>query len=255
MSTTAHPLPQHESPALWLGRVLVVLAGSLGAVIALALAMAGIALVLAHATARDPSGFYTSQTERFSSSTYALTSEGIQIGDVRGDGAEWALDALDATVRVRVANPDGRPMFIGIAREQAVDRYLTQIAHEEISDVQSSPFSYDSVKRLGGASPGFPTSASFWAATASGPGTQALTWKPDIGRWAVVVMNADGSRSVTADVSVGAKSDAVLPIGVVLLGLGLLGLGGSGMLIWLALREEGGSAGGGVTAIAQAPPR
>jgi len=241
MSTTAHPRPRRDTPAWGPGRVLLLLTGSLGALIALALAMAGIALVLAHATARDSAGFYTSPTERFSTATYALTSEGLQIGDVRGNGAGWALDALDASVRVRVANPDGGRMFIGIARERAVDRYLTQSAHEEISDVRGSPFSYDSVRRKGSATPGFPTSADFWAATASGPSTQALTWKPDIGRWAVVVMNADGSRGVTADVSVGAKTDAVLPVGVVLLGLGLLGLGGSAMLIWLAVRAEGGS--------------
>ena len=216
--------------------MLLLLTGSLGALIAFALATAGIALVLAHATARDSAGFYASPTERFSTATYALTSEGVEIGDVRGNGAEWALDALDATVRVRVANPDGDPMFIGIASERAVDRYLTRVAHEEVSDVHRSPFKYHSVRRRGGASPGFPTSAGFWAATASGPGTQALTWKPDVGRWAVVVMNEDGSRGVTADVSVGAKSDAVLPVGVVLLGLGLLALGASALLIWFAVR-------------------
>jgi len=92
------------------GRALV--GGSLLALIVLALAMAGIAIVLAHATARDSAGFYTSDTERFTTPTYALTSEGLQIGDVRGRGADWALDALDATVRVRASAPDGRPMFI-----------------------------------------------------------------------------------------------------------------------------------------------
>jgi hypothetical protein len=36
---------------------------------------------------------------------------------------------------------------------------------------------------------------------ASGPGTQRLTWTASEGRWAIVVMNADGSRPVTAAVS------------------------------------------------------
>ena len=104
--------------------------GSLFALLALGLVTAGIVLVLAHATARDSTGFYTSPTERFTTSGFALTSEGMQIGDVRGDGADWTLDALDATVRVRASAPDGRPVFIGIAPKADVDRYLAaQRAH------------------------------------------------------------------------------------------------------------------------------
>ena len=91
-TTTAHPLPDRSVPTWGPGRVLVLVGGSLLALIALLMAMAGIALVLAHATARDSAGFYTSSTERFATQTYALTSEGLQIGDVRGQGADWALD-------------------------------------------------------------------------------------------------------------------------------------------------------------------
>ena len=233
-ASTAHPLPGRSAPAWGAGRVLAWIGSSLLALIALGLVLAGVLLILAHGTARDSAGFYTSDTERFSTPTYALTSEGMQIGDIQGDGAEWALDAIDAidaTVRVRASQPDGEPIFIGIASEQAVDRYLTQVAHDEVSDVHSGPFTYDSVRRGGSVTPGVPANASFWAATATGPGTQALTWKPDVGRWALVVMNADGSRRVAADVNVGAKTGVVLPIGIGLLGLGFLGLLGSAVLL------------------------
>ena len=50
-------------------------------------------------------------------------------------GAGWALDALDATVRVRASAPDGRPVFIGIAPKADVDRYLAAARMTEISDV------------------------------------------------------------------------------------------------------------------------
>ena len=183
--------------------------------------------------------------------SYALTSEGLQIGDVRGHGADWVLDAVDATVRVRASAPDGHPMFIGIAREADLDRYLTQVAHEEITDVHSAPFAYDTVRRAGSALPGAPAAADFWVATTNGRGTQALTWEPEGGRWAVVVMNAAGRRGVTADVSVGAKSDVVLPVGFVLLGLGIVGLAGAAGLIWVAVREPGGPSGG--AAVAETP--
>ena len=243
-ATAAHPLPGRSAPTWGPGRVLALIGGSLLALIALGLVIAGVVLILAHGTARDSAGFYTSDTERFRTPTYALTSEGMQIGDIQGDGAKWALGAIDATVRVRASNPAGDPIFIGIASEQVVDRYLTRVAHEEISDVHSGPFTYDSVRRAGSATPGVPASASFWAATATGPGTQALTWKPDVGRWAVVVMNADGSRTVAADVSVGAKTGALLPVGIGLFALALLLVIASAAGFVVALREPAGPAGG-----------
>ena len=123
-TTTAHPLPERGTSPWGPGRVALLIVGSLASLIAFALLMAGLMMVLAHVTARDAGGFYTSPSERFSTQTYALTSEGMQIGDIRGEGADWALDALDATVRVRATTADGDPVFIGIAREQDVDRYL-----------------------------------------------------------------------------------------------------------------------------------
>jgi hypothetical protein len=239
MSTTAAPpLPGRSAPSWGAGRVVALVGGSLLALVALALATAGVLVVLAHVTARDSAGFYTSATERFTSQTYALTSEGMQIGDIRGEGADWALDALDATVRVRASAPDGRPVFIGIAPEAAVDRYLQRSAHEEVTDVEAAPFAYDSVRRGGARPPAVPSLQGFWTATAWGRGTQALTWKPHGGRWALVVMNADVSRGVSADVSVGAKTGAVLPVGLVLLGVGVVGLIGAGGLIWFGARDR-----------------
>src|SRR3954452_18867706 len=70
--------------------------------------------------------------------TYALTSEGIRIGNIHGDAAGWALDALNVTVRVRAARPDDAPVFVGIASQADVDRFLAQTAHEEITDVHGA---------------------------------------------------------------------------------------------------------------------
>src|SRR4051794_5668891 len=116
----------------------------------------------------------------------------MQIADIHGDGARWALDALDVTVRVRAARPDGAPVFVGIASQADVEGFLAQTAHEVITDVHGGR-SYDSIRRGGRALPGAPADAHFWAASTVGNGRQSLIWKPGTGRWAIVVMNADGS--------------------------------------------------------------
>src|SRR3954454_1525771 len=188
MSTAipAHPVPGRDAPAWRPGRALALVVGSLLGLIAIALTLTGVALVLAHVTARDSTGFYTSPSERFTSATFAITSHGMQIGDVRGHGADRALDALDATVRVRASAPDGRPLFIGIAPAADVERYLVRSAHAEVSGATALPFSYDSVRRGGNTPPTVPSMQGFWSASTSGWGTQAVTWKPTGGHWSVV---------------------------------------------------------------------
>ena len=52
------------------------------------------------------------------------------------------------------------------------------------------------------------------AASVAGKGTQELLWPSEGGRWTIVVMNADAHAGVTADVSVGAKTGILLPIGI-----------------------------------------
>jgi hypothetical protein len=68
------------------------------------------------------------------------------------------------------------------------------------------------------------------------PGTQQLDWTPESGRWAAIVMNVDGSPGVTADVRVGARSDAVLPLVLTLLGIGLAVAAAAVVLLVLGAR-------------------
>jgi hypothetical protein len=60
--------------------VVAVVFGSLAALIGLALLLGGAALVLAHALARDDDGYYTSDTQRLSTPTNAITVEDIDLG-------------------------------------------------------------------------------------------------------------------------------------------------------------------------------
>jgi hypothetical protein len=185
MATAAHPAdtiePSHWTPA----RIAEVVFGSIVAVVGAALLLGGAALALAHVTLRDSDGFYTSSTERLTTPTRAITSDGLNIGHVDGAGAGWAADAAPVRMRVRAASADGRPIFVGIGPERAVDAYLHGVAHDEVTDVHSHPFSTDVVRRRGTVRPAPPARQRFWAADATGRGTQTAEWKGGEGRWTV----------------------------------------------------------------------
>jgi hypothetical protein len=129
-------------------------------------------------------------------------------------------------------------LFIGVGPEAAVAKYLGSVAHASVQDIDFDPFRVKYFPIAGGAPQGPPTEQRFWAASASGVGTQTLTWKVREGDWSVVLMNADGSRSVVADIDVGAKLSFLLWVAIGLLLGGVLVVGGSTALIVLAARRR-----------------
>jgi Domain of unknown function (DUF4389) len=224
------PPPAHQGPPV--GRIVLTVVGAVLLVIALGLGAVGGLVTWAYATQRDAQGFFTSDTEHFETLTYAITSENLDLG-VSPGGGDRRFDLGDlATVRLRVAAQDGTPVFVGIARQRDVDRYLAGVAHAEVDNIDLRPFRVTYRVRSGGAPPTRPGSQHFWAVSAHGAGDQRIEWKLHTGRWAVVVMNANASKGVGTDVSVGVKADWVLPLGIGLLaGFGVLGMLGTILLV------------------------
>ena len=75
--------------------------------------------------------------------------------------------------------------------------------HAVATDLPMSgdPATYDNVP--GTSSPADPAAQDFWVDSASGTGTQAITWPLEEGDWTIVVMNADGSQGVFSEVAGG----------------------------------------------------
>jgi hypothetical protein len=218
----------------------MVVAGSLLALIAVAAVVLGAYGLWLHTTQRSD-GYVMTSSERFSTGGYALATRTLQISSDVPDvlyGRDWLGDVR---IRGESANP-GRPLFIGIARKEDVDRYLAGVAHSEVVDVNANPFgtSYRPTYRAwAGGKPATPPGRErFWVASVDGRGSQALTWSVKQGRWAVVVMRPDGSRGVSADLAAGAKLPALLWASIGLLVLGLLTLGGAAALIYFGVRER-----------------
>ena len=238
MSTVIAPPPQ-EAPRpgtrFGPGRVVAIILGSLLALIAAGLVIGGLALMFAHIALRDADGYYNSPTRDFSTPTRVLTAERLQLGDLKGEAGDWAVEQFAGRVRIRAELAGGAPVFIGIARERDLDAYLRGVAHDRVLD--DSPERYE--RTAGELRPAPPGTQRFWVASASGPGRRTAEWDATGGEWAVVVMRTSGAPGVSADVRVGAKVGWVLGLGIALLAAGLvLGAGGAALL-WAGVRRPG----------------
>jgi hypothetical protein len=154
-------------------------------------------------------------------------------------GSDWIWnDNWLGKVRIRAEGASSKPLFIGIGPEVAVAGYLGRVAHADVEDIDIDPFRVTYRQIAGGAPRRPPTAQNFWAASATGQGRQTLTWKVRDGDWSVVLMNADGSRGVAAEVDLGAKLSFLLWVAIGLLVGGALLLGGGIALIVLAARRR-----------------
>jgi len=215
------------------GRVILIVLGSIGVLFGIAVMAGGGFLLWADRTQRDD-GYLTTPRERFSTPTYALTRSRLDV-DTGDEG--WVLnESWFGKVRIRGESSGTNMLFIGVGPEAAVAKYLGSVAHASVQDVDFDPFRVHYLAIPGGSPQGPPTQQDFWAASASGVGTQTLTWKVREGDWSVVVMNADGSRGIAADIDVGAKMSFLLWVAIGLLLGGVLVTGGSTALIVLAAR-------------------
>ena len=216
------------------GRVVLIVLGSIGVLFGIAVLAGGGFLLWADRTQRED-GYVTTPTEQFATSTYALTRSRLEVDT---NGAGWVLNEnWFGKIRIRGEGPSGKTLFIGIGPEAAVAKYLGNVAHASVEDIDFDPFRAKYLSIPGGAPRGPPTEQDFWAASASGVGTQTVTWKVRDGDWSVVVMNADGSRGVVGDIDAGAKLSFLLWVAIGLLIGGVLVVGGSTALVVLAARR------------------
>ena len=218
------------------GRVVAVVAGSVAALVGVALLAGGIAAIVVDQTQRDDQGFVMSPSETFRSSGYAVVSE-----SARTDfgGHDWVARRILGTVKIQ--SESVRPVFLGIGRKADVDAYLGNVARSVVKDINRKP-RYD--EEPGAAPSGPPGQQPFWVASAHGTGTQALTWDPKSGDWVAVLMNANGSAGVDADAKIGAELDPLLGAGIgITVGGGVLLLLGALAIALGATRAARGGAG------------
>lgn len=218
------------------GHVVALVAGCLLLLPGLGMFLGGAAGVAAQAFATDD-GYFRFTPDRVESDGVAVAATDLWLdGDESDDDVPgWVMDFVDADLRLRVdpATPSDE-IFVGIARAGDVERYLADAAYSDVVEMKGRLPVYETVS--GDDSIADPLAQGFWVVTSSGDGEQELEWDVRGGRWSVVVMNADGSPGVAADVEVGIRSGALTPIVIVLMVTGGIALIGGVVLITVGAR-------------------
>lgn len=216
------------------GRIARLVFGGLGLATGLAFLAAAVALTVATTTHRDGSGYLTTHAHHYQTSSYALSTESLNLSGVAG-----TLEAGLGKLRISAASDDQKkPLFIGIARTRDAEAYLAGVEHDELRDISFDPFKIG-YRRSGAGTPAtLPASAGFWRKQATGTGRLTITWPLEKGRWSAVVMNADGSRAVSIDAQLKARFSFVWWLVAGLFIVGGLSLLGGGALLYTGVRTR-----------------
>jgi hypothetical protein len=216
------------------GRIALTITGAIASLIAVAL-VAGGALALLGDSQKGDDGYLKTDTERFHSSTRALATENLDVD--LGDADFIAESDELGKIKVQAESRDGKPVFVGIARTSDVEDYLAGVPYTTVDDVEVSPFEADYTRHAGNRHPVAPEHAGIWDTSNQGEGRQSIDWEVEDGDWSVVVMNADGSLGVDADIRAGADVPFLDELGWSAIGSGsfalIIGIG----LIALAVRR------------------
>jgi hypothetical protein len=199
-------------------------------------AVTGGALLALHA-GRDTAGFVSTRAVDLSSASAAVVATDLAITPTDTWGRPSAV--VDA-VRITATGHRATPLFVGVARQTDVDTWLAGTAYDRMTGMQPGmggmrgPMrSGMNLQRMPGLLRPVPTPAAqeFWLASATGTGTVSFEWAPASGRYALVLANADGSLSVSADTAAAARVPALRAAGAGTLTIGLLVTVLAGLLI------------------------
>lgn len=194
----------------------------------------------------DEDGYIMSNTRRVDVSSYGIVVEDM---DFEIDPVAWRwLERSGNYLRFKIiteSNNPGKEIFVGVARVQDAYNYIEPMEYHEIMDMDlgwdnSDPGVHHTeyVLHDGEAPAAPPTVHSFWIMHGSASGSQTLTWEPEAGSYYLVMMNADGSAGVDADVKIGVQIPFFGGIGNILLTSGIV-VGVFGLLLlYFAIRRN-----------------
>ena len=218
----------------------------LGAVVALVGAVLILGAMGPLGQERDDDGYYMSDPFTVERTSHAVVSEDVDL--LRGryetlgeSSVVLAVMGDPNEVRMQGMASGSTALFMGIAPTTAVDEYLSGVAYEEITawevnraaieDIEYTPHTGSALP------PSLPGTEGLWASSVEGTGRQTLDWTIESGEWTVVIMNADASAGVTANLAFGAAPSNIDTIVFSSLTVGTLALIVGGLLLYRGLRR------------------
>lgn len=217
------------------GKIVLLVFGIVVMVIAIGLVIAGSGALWANAALTDDDGYYATRSLRLDRDSYAIVTEPAEV-DL---GSAWAWDwSRLVSFKVEGRNTDpAKGVFLGVAEEQDVLSYLSDVEYDEIVDFQIEPDEFTYLDHAGSGAPAPPTAETFWSESAYGAGTQELEWTLESGAWSLVLMNEDGSQGVDLWGVVGVKIPWVFGLGLGLLISGTVALILGALMVYLSVRR------------------
>ncbi|WP_410786525.1 hypothetical protein [Kribbella sp. C-35] len=129
------------------------------------------------------------------------------------------LDRHGPTLHVSASGD--KPLFIGVGQDLDVRDYLSGTAHTQLTQFDP-PATFGTQELRGDTKKLTPPGQLDWWVAQSAPGSQAVTWPIQDGLYDVVVMNADGTPAVGAQVTFGVQVHRLFGICLLVLGAGVL---------------------------------
>ncbi|MET1037208.1 MAG: DUF4389 domain-containing protein [Aeromicrobium sp.] len=224
--------PAGRPPGRGAGAITALVIGALSLVLAFGLLLGAVGLWAAKSIVPDDDGFFTAPTASCRVSSYAITSESL---DVEMDGVgDLTPSSIIGDARVTVESRTDQPVFVGLARTADVESFLRGVSRSTM--LPENAWDDDGTKACrdegGTAAPAVPGTMGRWTEESSGPGAQTIRWPIEEGDWTVVVMNADGSAGLDVDIDAGATLPGIkLVIAGLFIGAGIFTLVGLALVI------------------------
>ena len=228
------------------GRIIGIVVGGLVLLVGLGLLLGGGGVLVAERVLADADGFVTFRTTSINQDAYAVVVPAQILG---GEGFWWR-HAVTLRIEVTGREADGKAVFVALADRVDVERYLNGVNYVEVKNPRLAnaarprrlQVGYQTV--AGTTIPPAPTTQSFWLESATGSRTQLLEWRIEPGDYCLVLMNADGTRGISASAAVGIKAPIVVTIAIIVLGVGAVMFALGLLVVVLSARRPAGGAGG-----------
>lgn len=217
------------------GKIVLLVFGIIFILVAFPLLVGGGVMVAIDRTLRDDEGFYSIHGLNIdASSPIVITAP----ADIRIENLWLWRYSNPVSVKVAATSKSDKEVFIGVARESDLRAYINGASYDEITSFSIYPEKLDQKHFPGNPTLPPPESQKFWVASSTGSGNRELQWDITTGIFSLVLMNADGSSPIKAEVSIGIKIPPIISmIGWGLFASGIILLVAGGIMIFFAVRR------------------